>query len=126
MFELMVKSDFASAHNLRDYKGKCEHLHGHNYTVEAYFESEKLAENGLAVDFAVLKKALGAITEELDHKYLNEDIAFFRENNTSAENIARYIFDSLKGKTPNTEIIKVCVFESEKARACYYEKRSGI
>ncbi|HDT14872.1 MAG TPA: 6-carboxytetrahydropterin synthase QueD [Firmicutes bacterium] len=124
MYELMVKSDFASAHNLRDYKGKCERLHGHNYTVEAYFESRELRENGLAVDFTVLKAALNAVTEELDHKYLNEDVEFFKKNNTSAENIAKYIFDSLKDKTEPAKVVKVCVFESEKARACYYEKRS--
>ncbi len=123
MYELTVKDSFASAHNLRDYKGKCEHVHGHNYVIEASFESENLASNGLAVDFNVLKSALKEITEELDHKYLNEDVEFFKKENTSAENIARYIYESLKKKVTQARVSKVCVWESEKAKACYFEKR---
>ena len=56
MYELMVKDTFAAAHNLRDYKGKCERVHGHNYTVMAYFETAVLGKNGLSVDFTILKK----------------------------------------------------------------------
>jgi len=123
MYELTVKDTFASAHNLRDYKGKCEHVHGHNYLIEASFESETLAQNGLAVDFNILKASLKAITDELDHKYLNEDVEFFRTNNTSAENIAKYIYDALKKSVTQARVSKVCVWESEKAKACYYEKQ---
>ena len=33
MYEVSVDETFAAAHNLRNYKGKCENLHGHNYKV---------------------------------------------------------------------------------------------
>jgi 6-pyruvoyltetrahydropterin/6-carboxytetrahydropterin synthase len=119
MYELMVKDSFASAHNLRDYKGKCEHLHGHNYLVEAYFKREALEKNGLAVDFNVLKAALKKVTEYLDHKYLNDDVEFFKMNNTSAENIARFIFEELEKDVKEAAVCKVSVYESEKAMVSY-------
>ena len=121
MYELMIKDSFAAAHNLRDYKGKCEHMHGHNYVVEAYFTSENLEKNGLAVDFSVLKEALKDVLEGLDHKYLNEDVEYFKNNNPSAENIAKYVFDAIKGEVKETAISRVSVWESEDAKATYSE-----
>ena len=119
MYELMVKDSFASAHNLREHKGKCEHLHGHNYMIEAYFKRYDLQANGLAVDFNVLKAALKKVTEYLDHKYLNEDIEFFRTNNTSAENIARFIYEELEKEVKEASVCRVNVYESEKAMVSY-------
>jgi 6-pyruvoyltetrahydropterin/6-carboxytetrahydropterin synthase len=121
MYELMVKDTFAAAHNLRDYKGKCERVHGHNYTVMAYFETAVLGKNGLSVDFTILKKYLRKITDTLDHRNLNSDIAFFEKNNTSTENIAAYIYHELKKKVKNAAVKKVAVFESENSMAAYYE-----
>lgn len=121
MYELMVKESFAAAHNLRDYKGKCERVHGHNYNVEAYFTCMELGKDGLAVDFTILKKHLKAVTESLDHRNLNKDITFFKKNNTSAENIARYIYDYLKVKVKKAKISKVAIYESESSMAAYTE-----
>ena len=121
MYELMIKDSFSAAHNLRDYEGKCEHVHGHNYIVEACFIREKLEKNGLAVDFSVLKKALKSILDKLDHKYLNEDLEYFKKHNTSAENIAKYIYDLLKKEDFGAAVSKVSVWESEDAKATYFE-----
>lgn len=121
MYELMVKDTFAAAHNLRDYRGKCERVHGHNYTVMAYFEIGELGANGLSVDFTVLKRLLKKTTDILDHRNLNKDISFFRKNNTSTENIARYIYTQLKRTSKKAALKKVCVFESENSMAAYYE-----
>jgi 6-pyruvoyltetrahydropterin/6-carboxytetrahydropterin synthase len=121
MYELMVRDSFSAAHSLRDYKGKCEHTHGHNYTVEAYFRSAKLGENGLAVDFTKLKKSLKKVIDELDHKHLNEDVEFFKRHNTSAENIARYIYEFLRENVAPVNVSKVSIYESESAMASYYE-----
>ena len=121
MYELMVKDSFAAAHNLRDYKGKCERVHGHNYIVEAYFTSVTLGKDGLAVDFTVLKKHLKKITDELDHRNLNSDIPFFKKHNTSAENIARFIYDYLKTKVKKARISKVAIYESDSSMAAYTE-----
>lgn len=37
MYEIKVKSNFSSAHSLKNYRGKCERLHGHNWNIEAVF-----------------------------------------------------------------------------------------
>ena len=118
MYELMVKGGFAAAHNLRDYKGKCEHVHGHNYTVELYIEKKETESNGLVLDFGIIKSRLDVVLETLDHKYLNEDVEYFKVNNTSAENIAFYIFGLVEKTVTEAKVTKVCVWESEKAKAC--------
>jgi 6-pyruvoyltetrahydropterin/6-carboxytetrahydropterin synthase len=122
MYELLVKGNFSAAHNLRDYKGKCEHLHGHNYNVEVYLEKKNLEKNGIAVDFSEIKLKLNEILEKLDHKYLNKDIDFFKNNNPSAENIAKFIFTNLKKMIKKAKIKKVSVWESEDSCATYFEK----
>ena len=58
MYEILVKGDFSSAHNLRGYKGKCEELHGHNWKVELAAGSDNLDKIGMVLDFKFLKKKL--------------------------------------------------------------------
>ena len=118
MFEIKVRSDFSAAHNLRNYEGKCEKLHGHNWIVAATFRYEKLDENGLAVDFRIAKAALKDAIEELDHSYLNE-IGFFKKTNPTSENIAKFIFDVVKKKIK--DIYSVAVWENERSCAVYSE-----
>ena len=122
MYEVLIKADFSGAHNLEGYLGKCEELHGHNWKVEARFSSEKLDEIGLCVDFRVLKEQLKKILDNLDHTYLNK-IEFFQDNNPSAENIAKYIYDALKNwmKNKDFNIKSVSVWESDTSCATYYE-----
>ncbi len=125
MYKLMIETSFASAHQLRGYKGKCENLHGHNWKVQAYVTAEKLNEIDIAIDFHDLKKITNEIVAQLDHKFLN-DIFPFTEKNPSSENIARWIFESLKKKLTdyysNIKVSAVTVWESETASATYYEE----
>lgn len=120
MFTLCVKDSFAAAHRLVGYKGKCEELHGHNFTVEAFFFGEKLADNGLLADFKVLKTYLKNILDTLDHKYINE-IPFFTERSSSAEHIAMYVFHEMEKqmKEQGISVKAIRVWESEKAYASY-------
>lgn len=118
MFEIKVKSDFSAAHNLRNYNGKCEKLHGHNWIVEAVFRYDKADKDGLAVDFRIAKGALKGAIESLDHSYLN-DSKFFKKANPTSENIAKFIYDGLKKKLKS--VYSVAVWENEKSCAVYYE-----
>ena len=93
MFEVRVEADFAAAHFLRDYNGKCENLHGHNYKVFAHVRGSQLNEGGMLLDFTKLKGALRAVCKELDHTNLN-DFPYFKQN-PSAERIAMYIYDGI-------------------------------
>ncbi len=120
MFSLCVKDSFAAAHRLVGYEGKCEELHGHNFAVEAFFSGEKLGNDGLLVDFKVLKDSLKDVLDALDHKYLNE-IPFFTERASSAEYIALYIFGEMEKRMKGTEVFlkEIRVWESDKAYAAY-------
>jgi 6-pyruvoyltetrahydropterin/6-carboxytetrahydropterin synthase len=97
MYEIIVEGHFDCAHFLRGYKGKCENIHGHRYTVKAHLKVSKLNEIGLAYDFTNLKGYLGEVIAKFDHTSLNE-VAPFDKINPSAENLARTIYAELKLK----------------------------
>lgn len=94
MYIVRVEADFAAAHALTHYHGKCERLHGHNYLVRAYARGALLDEGGMVLDFTIFKGELRTILAELDHTNLN-DMAYFA-GDPSAERIARWIFDRLE------------------------------
>jgi len=116
MYEIKVKTTFSSAHNLRNYRGKCEHLHGHNWIVEAVFAYKSLDADGLAVDFRDVKLVLKDAVEELDHSYLN-DHPYFKKANPTSENIARFIYGRVKKR--NSRVKSVSVWENENSCATY-------
>ena len=97
MYQISVEQHFDAAHYLRDYQGKCENLHGHRFKVIITVKADKLNEIGLAYDFVELKRHLGDVLAKLDHSCIN-DIPPFDKVNASSENIATYIYDTLKPK----------------------------
>lgn len=120
MFTLCVKDSFAAAHRLVGYKGKCEELHGHNFAVEVCVAGNELQDDGMLIDFTVLKQHLGEVLDVLDHKYIN-DIPFFSGRASSAEYIAMYIFSEMERRIGDDRVsIKtVRVWESDRACAAY-------
>ncbi|AEF81704.1 6-carboxytetrahydropterin synthase QueD [Leadbettera azotonutricia] len=98
MYSVRVEADFAAAHFLSHYHGKCENLHGHNYRVRAWARGESLSDGGMLLDFGVLKKCLREACAGLDHTNLNDKGIF--ANDPSAERIAKYIFDQTKALLP--------------------------
>jgi len=122
MYQLKISSSFASAHNLMNYQGDCENLHGHNWKVEVSVTAENLDKSGLGIDFKTLKAETKSLLKTLDHKHLNELVPF-KDVSPSSENIARYIYQELS-RTLNNDNIKVesiTVWESDFACAKYYE-----
>jgi len=122
MYKLMIRTSFAAAHNLINYQGDCENLHGHNWKVDVTVLAKELDKAGLGIDFKVLKREAGAIVQELDHKYLNDNPAFGNIS-PSSEHIARYLYQRISERL-NNDVIKVesiAVWESDNASACYYE-----
>lgn len=122
MYEIKVWDSFSSAHHLRNYNGKCERVHGHNWKVEVCISGEKLDEDGLLIDFNVLKNKLKDILSVLDHRDLNT-INFFRKKNPTSENICLYIYGemvkSLKGSP--VRVKKITVWENDRQSASYSE-----
>jgi 6-pyruvoyltetrahydropterin/6-carboxytetrahydropterin synthase len=120
MYELVITAQFSAAHNLRNYHGKCEHLHGHNWRVEVFVRADALGKGGIVLDFRILREETEKALEALDHQYLN-DLPFFQKDEPSSENIARYVYNALEerlspyGVRPH----KVTAWESEGAGASY-------
>lgn len=121
MYRIGVWDHFSSAHYLRNYCGKCEHLHGHNWKVEVVLEGTQLDDAGMLLDFGILKKHIKEIMDILDHKCLNDDVEYFRERSPSSEHIATFIYDSLSGRLAGTgvAVYEVRVFESDSSYAIY-------
>jgi 6-pyruvoyltetrahydropterin/6-carboxytetrahydropterin synthase len=131
MFEVRVEADFAAAHFLQDYHGKCENLHGHNYKVYAHAKGDELDNGGMLLDFGVLKNSLRNVCKILDHTNLNdleENGKSVFNQNPSAERIAKFIFNKVKEDLSNSGwnkhseyLYAVDVFETPTSRARYYQ-----
>jgi 6-pyruvoyltetrahydropterin/6-carboxytetrahydropterin synthase len=103
--------EFDAAHRVMQHEGKCKHLHGHRYALEASFVGDGLDDLGRVVDFGVIKEKLGAwINENWDHatilfdqdKALGKAISditgqkiFYLHQNPTAENMAQYVFETI-------------------------------
>jgi 6-pyruvoyltetrahydropterin/6-carboxytetrahydropterin synthase len=121
MFEISVEQTFAAGHALRNYKGKCENVHGHNYRVRVTIEGEQLDSTGLLVDFLDVKRLMGGAIEYLDHRFIN-DLDPFDKINPSAENIAKYFYDRLHNglkNEPPVRISEIRVWETDTSSAVY-------
>lgn len=111
-WELVVKQKFSSAHFLKNYKGKCEKMHGHTFELEVFLGTSELDNSGISIDFGPIKEYLRGLVP--DHQVLNEVYDF----SPSAENLARHFYWRIKEKYP---VVKVIVWESEEAGAAYVE-----
>ncbi len=122
MYKLTIRTSFAAAHNLINYQGDCENLHGHNWKVDVAVIARELDKAGLGIDFKILKKEAGIVINELDHKYINENPAFAGLS-PSSENISRFLYKRLSEhlNNDNISVESVTVWESDNASACYYE-----
>lgn len=118
MFEVKVEGHFSSAHRLLNYQGKCENPHGHNWKVEIYARGEELDKSNILIDFKIMKKELNLFLDELDHIDLNEH-KDFKEQSPSSEYLSKYIYVEMKKIIP--QLYKVSVWETERARASYWE-----
>ena len=125
MFEVTVEDTFAAGHYLRNYKGKCENPHGHNYKIRVTLAGSELDKAGLLLDFKDLREVLKQVIDRLDHQMIN-DIEPFTVINPSAENLAKYFYHGcdtrLERVTGGRVRVKdVTVFETDTTTAKYSE-----
>jgi len=122
MFEIRIVTDFSAAHSLRDYPGDCRKVHGHNWKVEVVVQAEELDPLGISMDFKTLRRETEELLDTLDHSYLNDNPPFHALNPT-AENIARWIYETLSKRLndPRVRVGRVNVWETERSRASYFE-----
>jgi 6-pyruvoyltetrahydropterin/6-carboxytetrahydropterin synthase len=120
-YEVIIKDGFSSAHALRNYYGKTEPLHGHNFVLEVVVRGKRLQNKvKYLTDFVALQKILSGIVKPMDHVNLNEFPPFDREN-PSAENLARYIGQELvkRWDEPGVKLVSVTLWETDSTAARY-------
>ena len=107
MYFIKKRLEVSASHKLNlSYESKCQNLHGHNWIIYVYCKGEELNQDGMLMDFTHIKKQ---IHERLDHQNLNSVLDF----NPTAENIAKWIVDTLP------LCYKATVIESENNEATY-------
>jgi 6-pyruvoyltetrahydropterin/6-carboxytetrahydropterin synthase len=131
MFKVTKHIEFCYGHRLLEYGGKCKHLHGHNGCVEVDIEADGLDARGMVRDFADIKAALkNWIDETLDHRMLlckddpilpalkeRGEQYFVMDENPTAENIAKLIFDQARSK--GLPVVEVRLWETPSSCASY-------
>ncbi len=105
MYIVSVETHFWASHRLALADGSKEPEHHHNWSVIADVGSDSLNGMGLVMDFSQLRKLLCNIVAGFDNTALNS-VDYFQKNGSSAENVARYIYDKLRAKLPKAVILK--------------------
>ena len=100
MFTVSVETNFWASHQLTLQDGSKEHLHSHNWSIIADVGSEKLSSLGIVMDFHRLKLMIDNIVAEFDNVTL-DNIDYFRTTDSTAENVAKYIYEKLQPQLPD-------------------------
>ncbi|WP_116472835.1 6-carboxytetrahydropterin synthase QueD [Zobellella maritima] len=116
MFTIRKEFHFSASHQLKQMPAHhpCSRLHGHNYVVEIELKSETLDQYGFVRDYLELKAFKDYIDDHLDHRHLNEVLG---DECTTAERLARHLFEWAHGHWP--EVSAVSVSETPKTWAEY-------
>ena len=125
MYEVTVEAGFSSGHYLRNYRGKCENPHGHNYKVRVTLAGQELDRAGLLLDFKDLREVMKHVIDRLDHQMIN-DLEPFTSLNPSAENLAKYFYDETNSKLSRetngrVRVKDVTIWETDETTATYFE-----
>jgi len=111
LFTISIETHFSASHQLVLPDGSKEPLHNHNWAVAADVGSKRLDNMGFVMDFRRLKAAVDKIVSELDNTQL-EKIDYFHRHNSSAENVAKYIYQKLKLSLPkDVKLLSISVVE---------------
>ena len=118
-----------SAEENRRVFGKCNnpHGHGHNYTLEVTIAGEPDPVTGMVLDLKELKEILDReITQRMDHRFLNYEVAELKHLIPTCENVARVIWNLLEDKIPRGHLHRVRLYESADLFAdCYRNGAKG-
>ena len=98
---------------------KCGRLHGHTWGVTLTVAAEENQALGMAVDFKEISAKLDTVVSAFDHQTLNY-LEWFDEENPTAENIAKLIFELLEREfSGGITVRSVTVAESGRYRVTY-------
>lgn len=117
MFKIAKEFSFDMAHMLDGHDGKCKNLHGHTYTLQVEISGElhdSGAKSGMVMDYSDLKQIVKThILDQMDHAFIYDSTSekeckvatllnsldsktFGIPARTTAEQMAKYIFDTLE------------------------------
>ena len=133
MVYLTRKAEFSASHyyhspaftpeeNRRVF-GKCNNSngHGHNYTLEVTVKGQVDERSGFVVDLKQLKEVMNReVIEVLDHRFLNKEIAEFKDRIPTTENLAISIWDRLQPNLKLARLHRVRVYETPDLFVDYY------
>ena len=121
------KEHFNAAHRLNNPQlsadenaelyGKCNNpnYHGHNYEVVVKVTGDIDLRTGYVTDTKALSQIIKEnITDRLDHKNLNLDVPELKDTNPTTENIAVFIYNSLRNKINPQFDLKIFLYETER------------
>lgn len=122
MYYVTKEFEFASSHNLRNYEGPCQRVHGHNYKLQVTVKSEKLNQQGMVIDFSDLKSIVkDIIFKKYDHMHLN-DVEPFDKLNPTAENMTSVFYNMINTRLPeNVKVHSIKIWETSTSFAEYKE-----
>jgi len=115
MYTIRKEFHFCASHVLNGLPEghQCGRMHGHNYVVVVELQSELLDDTGFVLDYGELSQIKEWIDLRLEHRHLNEVML----GQPSAENIAKWIYHTWKGRFPKLHAIEVS--ETPKTNARY-------
>jgi len=109
------KFTFDSAHQLRNYRGKCKKLHGHTYVLYVTVSGNVDKKSGMVVDFAKINETVKEnVINVFDHEYINNIL-----KQPTAENMSIWIWKRLEKKL---KIYKIELWETPDSFVTYYGK----
>jgi 6-pyruvoyltetrahydropterin/6-carboxytetrahydropterin synthase len=88
--------------------------HGHNYVLEVTLEGDPDPLTGMLMDLKDLKDILETeVVNPMDHRFLNEEVAPFRQVVPTAPNVAREIWRRLVPRLqgPNYRLARIRLHE---------------
>ena len=99
--------------------------HGHDYTVEVAIRGEIDGETGVVINRVDFEERAAPVIEELNYKWIDRDIPFFRENVSTVENIGKYLWRRFAEIVPE-RLHRIRIRENPKSCFEYFEeKRDG-
>lgn len=125
VFHVSRKETFSAGHrlvnpNLSDEEnerlfGKCTNPngHGHNYRVKVTLRGKQDPETSMVMHLGKVKELLKSVIEPLDHKSLHLDIAYFKTNISTTENVTKYIWNEMDNLLPHGILYEVKVSSTD-------------
>ena len=100
VFTISIERKFNASHQLTLPDGSKEDLHSHNWILVVAVQRKKLDEMGLVMDFALLKTIIDRTLAPFENTQLEQSGCFDRMN-SSAENLAKYLYEKIAGLLPD-------------------------